>query len=97
MKTKKINRNHLPEGLKEPIRELRYKLSSGASVTVFSNNEGHLPPAGRGSKYYEYDVGADRTGGRGKFRIVALVDFGNKLQSLYFTSEHYEGGWTEIV
>lgn len=95
MNIKKINRDHLPAGLREPIRDLRYNAKYG-NPTVFSNNEGFLPPAGSGNTYYEHDVGMDRTGGRGRFRIVALVDNGDQLLALYFTSAHYQGEWTEI-
>ncbi len=96
MKIKKISRDHIPQGLKEPIRNLRLNAKQG-NPTVFNNNEGFLPPAGAGNTYYEHDVGHDRTGGRGRFRIVALIDGGNKLQKLFFTSAHYGGEWTEIV
>ena len=92
---KKVSRDFLPKGLKEPIRELRYNVKNG-NPTVFSNNEGFLPQAGRGNTYYEYDVGMDRTGGRGRFRIVALIGAGDQILALYFTSEHYQGGWTEV-
>ena len=92
---KKISRDEVPVGLREPIRDLRYNAKYG-NPTVFSNNEGWLPSAGKGNTYYEHDVGMDRTGGRGRFRIVALVGGGDQLLGLYFTSEHYAGGWTEI-
>jgi guanyl-specific ribonuclease Sa len=92
----KISRDELPKGLREPIRDLRYSITSG-NPTVFSNNEGLLPPAGRGNTYYEHDVGEDRTGGRGRFRVVALVSAGGELLAMYFTSAHYQGEWTEIA
>jgi guanyl-specific ribonuclease Sa len=91
----KISRDFMPIGLREPVRDLRFN-AKGGNATVFGNNEGFLPPAGRGNTYYEHDVGMDRTGGRGRFRIVALVGGGDELLGLYFTSEHYQGGWTEI-
>lgn len=96
MKIKRISRDQIPQGLKEPIRELRFNVKNG-NPTVFANRESFLPPAGAGNTYYEYDVGQDRTGGRGKFRIVALIDGGNKLLKLFFTSAHYGGEWTEII
>lgn len=91
-----ISRDKMPVGLREPVRDLRYNAKNG-NPTVFGNNEGWLPAAGTGNTYYEHDVGMDRTGGRGKFRIVALISGGGELLSLYFTNEHYQGGWTEIV
>jgi guanyl-specific ribonuclease Sa len=96
MNIKKISRDFLPQGLREPIRDLRYNAKNG-NPTVFSNNEGFLPPAGKGNTYYEHDVGMDGAGGRGRFRIVALLSSGDEMLALYFTSAHYMGEWTEIT
>lgn len=96
MHIKRISRDELPVGLREPVRDLRYRVSTYGNATVFGNNEGLLPAAGRGNTYYEHDVGEDRTGGRGRFRIVALIDGGGQLLNLYFTSAHYQSEWTEI-
>jgi len=98
MNIQKIHRDELPRGLREALRDLRYSLATPgvAAPQVFSNNEGFLPPAGRGNTYYEHDVGQDRTGGRGRFRLVALMSDGGSLEALYFTSAHYGGEWTQI-
>ena len=96
MNIKRISRDEMPKGLREPLRDLRYNATHG-NPTVFGNNEGFLPAAGRGNTYYEHDVGEDRTGGRGRFRLVALVGAGGDLLSAYFTSAHYQGEWTEIT
>ncbi len=96
MNIKKISRDTMPVGIREAIRDLRYNAKHG-NPTVFHNYQGLLPNAGSGNTYYEHDVGADRSGGRGRFRIVVLVDSGDKLLNLYFTSAHYDAEWTEIV
>ncbi len=95
MHFKRISRDKLPKGLKEPIRDLMYNAKHG-HPTEFHNHEGLLPEA-RGGTYFEHDVGHDRQGGRGRFRVIALVDGGDRLQALYFTSQHYQSEWTEIT
>ncbi len=88
----------MPYGIREPLRELLHQVRTNSNKgTVFNNNEGRLPNAGFGNNYYEYDVGQDRNDGRGKFRLVALLAPSGELQSLYFTSDHYDMEWTEIT
>lgn len=96
MNIQKLNRDFLPLGIREAVRDLRFNARYG-NPTEFHNNENLLPPAGKGNTYFEHDVNNDRNGGRGKFRIVALVSSGGKLLNLYFTSAHYSSEWTEIV
>lgn len=98
MKLKKISRDHLPYDLREPLRELLHEVRMNSNRgTVFHNAEGRLPNAGGGNNYYEYDVGQDRQGGRGRFRLVALLAPSGELLSVYFTSDHYDREWTEIT
>jgi guanyl-specific ribonuclease Sa len=95
MRIEKIFRDRAPAFVKEAIRELRFEITNG-HPTVFNNAEGHLPPAGRGNTYYEYDVGMDRMGGRGAHRIVALASANKDLIALYYTNDHYDREWTVI-
>jgi guanyl-specific ribonuclease Sa len=96
MNIKTISRDTMPVGIREAIRDIRFNAKYG-NPTVFNNYQNMLPNAGSGNTYYEHDVGADRQGGRGRFRIVVLVDNGDRLLNIYFTSAHYDAEWTEIV
>ncbi|MFV0604899.1 MAG: ribonuclease domain-containing protein [Niabella sp.] len=98
MNLKKIARDNLPKDLREPFRQLLHEVRNTPNrATVFHNAEKKLPNAGTGNNYYEYDVGEDRFGGRGRFRLVALLTPSGELLSAYFTSDHYDVEWTEIT
>lgn len=98
MRLHRISRDQLPGYIRESIRELRHALVAGPRPKEFSNSEGMLPNASRGMTYVEFDVGEDRFGGRGKNRIVALVDQSTReFYALYYTNDHYGTEWTEVT
>lgn len=67
-------------------------VASGPGNTVFNNNEGRLPAAGKDEVYYEYYLGIGGDGGAGSHRAVLLVQTPKgkrKLVERYYTQDHY--------
>ncbi|CDG81549.1 ribonuclease domain-containing protein [Janthinobacterium agaricidamnosum] len=66
-------------------------VAGGPGNTVFNNNEGRLPAAGKNEVYYEYYLGIGGDGGAGSHRAVLLVQTSGKrkLVQRYYTQDHY--------
>lgn len=82
-----------PRGVeRDNLRDARMLAVDGKG-TVFNNNEGLLPAAGRGEVYREYDLGGPRDGNnRGAHRAVLRVQEGKdrgRIQAQYYTQDHY--------
>jgi ribonuclease T1 len=76
----------------EHFRDAKDAAVRGIGLTVFHNNENKLPAAGKNELYFEFDLGADRFGGRGAHRAVLLVQTSakrNRVIKSYFTQDHY--------
>lgn len=65
----------------------QYLKEHGARPTVFNNHEGLLPKAPY-MTYYEFDVGNDRYGRRGRHRVIIGYD-GSPKRTYYYTDDHY--------
>ncbi len=88
-KTKRRRRSKMGTHAREARREARYASTTGGGTTIFNNNEGRLPRAGRGQHYIETDVGRGRHD-RGRRRIVSLVQTsGGRVLRQYITEDHY--------
>ena len=91
--------SRLPSDVKEAVRDLNYCMTNnvcaGLNATVYNNSPKRLPSIGHNQSYYEGRVGADRSGGPGKRRLVYLVQGAAKTPAAvvlerYFTANHYE-------
>ena len=70
--------------------------------TAFSNSPAVLPNLDDGCEYFEFDVGAARSGDplgqRGKRRLVIeVVTKPRQVRAIYFTDQHYTSGSFRLV
>lgn len=65
----------------------QYLKGKGQRPTVFNNNEGILPNVPR-MTYFEFDLGKDRYGRRGRHRAIIGYD-GSANRTYYYTDNHY--------
>jgi guanyl-specific ribonuclease Sa len=95
-----LSNERLPPDLRVAIIEFKNQIRIGRGLTVYENRDGGLPATAAGQSYYEYQVGQAHEGDtrpRGKRRLVALVDGGWNIQTLYFTDAHYTlGEWKQL-
>ena len=99
----RMSADRLPMVLREAVRNFKQQVRAGAMPTVFQNHGRVLPPAKAGQTYDEYDVGQATVpsprdpNGRGRFRLVGLVDAGGSILKIYFTMDHYAAGsWQQL-
>jgi guanyl-specific ribonuclease Sa len=101
-----LSNDRLPPDVRVAITEFKNDLKAGMDLkthdklTVFENREGRLPVAAAGQTYYEHQVGRAHEGDereRGKRRLVALVDTGRTVRTMYFSDQHYtQGVWRQL-
>ncbi|MBJ6132467.1 hypothetical protein JAU75_06465 [Ochrobactrum sp. Q0168] len=65
----------------------KYLKGKGQKPTVFNNHQGILPNVPR-MTYYEFDLGNDRYGRRGRHRAITGYD-GSSKRTYYYTDDHY--------
>jgi hypothetical protein len=67
------------------------------NLKEYEGDELNDPEVGkRGAKMFEAYVGHDRHGGKGKYRLVLLVQSG-QLKAMYYSNNHYwSGSWVRI-
>ncbi len=89
-----FNRQILAEA-REAKREASFKIAAGKISTfrVYQNRGHRLPKAHFPNFYVEYDVGTDRVGGRGSYRLVLYVRKHRgkyRVLKAYLTRDHYK-------
>ena len=100
LKREMLSNERLPADVRVAIIEFKQQIRIGRGLTDYENRDGGLPPLAAGQRYYRYQVGQAHAGDlqpRGKRRLVALVDAGRNILTLYFSDTHFTlGDWQQL-
>lgn len=92
---REISISQIPTQERDTVRDIQYHIAQGnLGGNVYGNGGGYggviLPSPSRGEQYREYQLGADRSGGAGKHRLVAKIGSdGKSIVAMYYSRDHY--------